>query len=66
MSIDIRSQAGDPESSLVVSTKKLKENGAASVVVEDEDLQDSTASLVLLKSDGEMVIEVKTVIGGEK
>jgi hypothetical protein len=66
LSIDIRSQAGDPESSLVVSTKKLKENGAASVVVEDEDLQDSTASLVLLKSDGEMVIEVKTVIGGEK
>jgi len=66
MSIDIRSHAGDPESSLVVSIKKLKENGTASVVVENEELQGSGASLVLLKSDGEMVIEVKTVIGGEK
>ena len=66
LSIDIRSQTGDPESSLVMSIKKLKDNGTASVVVENEELQGSSASLVLLKSDGEMVIEVKTVIGGEK
>lgn len=64
MSVDIRTQAGDPASSVVVSVKPLKDNGTASVVVENEELQGRTAHLVLLNATGELVAEANTVIGG--
>lgn len=64
LSLDIRTQAGDPASSVVVSVKELKDNGTASVVVEDEELQGQEAFLVLLSADGELVAEANTVIGG--
>jgi hypothetical protein len=63
LSMDIRMQAGDPATSVVVSVKPLKENGTASVVVENEDLQGRDAYLVLLSASGELVAEVNTVIG---
>lgn len=64
LSLDIRTQAGDPASSVVVSVKPLKDNGTASVVVENEALQGRTAFLVLLSATGELVAEADTVIGG--
>ena len=64
LSVDIRTQAGDPASSVVVSVKPLKDNGTASVVVENEELQGRTAHLVLLNATGELVAEANTVIGG--
>ena len=48
---------------MIVSVKPLKENGTASVVVENEELKDSNAFLVLLSATGELVAEVNTVIG---
>jgi hypothetical protein len=62
--LDIRTQAGDPASSVVVSVKPLKDNGTASVVVENEELQGRAAFLVLLSASGELVAEANTVIGG--
>ena len=64
LSLDIRTQAGDPTSSVVVSVKPLKDNGTASVVVENEELQGRAAFLVLLSASGELVAEANTVIGG--
>lgn len=64
LSLDLRMHAGDPTSSVVVSMKPLKENGTASVVVENEDLQGRAAFLVLLSASGELVAEANTVIGG--
>lgn len=64
LSLDIRTQAGDPTSSVVVSVKPLKDNGTASVVVENEELQGRAAHLVLLNAAGELVAEANTVIGG--
>jgi len=64
LSLDIRTQAGDPASSVVVSVKPLKDNGTASVVVENEELQGRAAFLVLLSATGELVAEANTVIGG--
>jgi len=64
LSLDIRTQAGDPASSVVVSVKALKDNGTASVVVENEELQGRAAFLVLLSATGELVAEANTVIGG--
>jgi len=65
LSLDIRTQAGNPASSVVVSMKPLKENGTASVVVENEEIEGHKAFLVLLGTAGELVYEANTVIGGE-
>ena len=65
LTLDIRMHAGDPVSSVVVVVKQLKDNGTASVVVENEDLQGRQAFIVLLSASGELVAEANTVIGGE-
>jgi hypothetical protein len=44
--------------------KPLKENGTASVVIENEELQGNPAHIVLLNAAGELVAEANTVIGG--
>lgn len=64
LSVDVRTQAGNPETSEVVSVKALKDNGTASVVVENEDLAGTNATIVVLDSDGELVAQASTVIGG--
>jgi hypothetical protein len=64
LSLDVRTQPGDSSSSVVVSVKKLKENGTASVVVENEELEGTRAAVVLLEPDGQLAAQVDTVIGG--
>jgi len=64
LSLDVRSHPGDPSSSLVSKVKELREDGTASVVVEDTDLEGSEAFVVLLDENGELTDQVKTVIGG--
>lgn len=66
LSLDIRTQPGDSSSSVVVSVKPLKENGTASVVVEDEELAGHDVTLVLLDALGGLMAQVATVIGGGK
>jgi hypothetical protein len=64
LSLDVRTQPGNASSSVVVSVKPLTKNGTASVVVENEDLEGQTATLVLLDAKGELVAQAATVIGG--
>lgn len=64
LSCDIRSYPGDPASSVVVSSKPLKDNGTASLVVENEDLEGCEVALILLDASGRLVAEARTVIGG--
>lgn len=64
LSMDVRQQPGDAASSVVLSTKVLKENGTASVVVENEVLEGTEATIVLLGAHGELVAQADTVIGG--
>jgi len=66
LSLDIRSQPGNASSSMVVGAKLLKENGTASVVVEDEDREGSEATIVLTDLMGSLVAQCATRIGGEK
>jgi hypothetical protein len=63
--LDVRLAPADPDSSAAVSVKEFKQNGTASVVVEDEELEGRDAYLVVLGSTGELVQQVRTVIGGE-
>lgn len=65
LTLDIRTHAGDLSSSVVVSAKALKDNGTASVVVEDEELEGSEAAIVLTDETGSLVAQIKTTIGGE-
>jgi hypothetical protein len=66
LSLDIRTQPGDSFSSVVVKVNPLKDNGTASVVVENEELERVSATIVLLNSNGELVAQTDTVIGGGK
>jgi len=61
---DIRSYPGDPASTVILSVKPLKDNGTASLVVENEDLEGREAVLVLFDASGRLVAEARTVIGG--
>ncbi|WP_428098057.1 BREX-1 system phosphatase PglZ type B [Candidatus Rariloculus sp.] len=64
LSLDVRSQAGNPSSSVIVSVKPLKDNGTASVVVEDEDMEGREATVVLIDPNGSLVVQIATAIGG--
>ena len=63
--LDIRQQAGNPDTSLVMSVKPVKADGTASVVVEDDELEGAEAVIVLLDENGGLMAQVETVIGGE-
>ncbi len=63
--LDIRTQAGNAQSSVALSIKPLKKNGTASVVVENEDMGGLAAFVVLVDEDGSLMAQADTVIGGE-
>jgi hypothetical protein len=65
LTLDIRTQAGNPSSSMVLGIKPLKDNGAASVVVEDEDMEGHDAMVVLVDANGSLVSQINTTIGGD-
>ncbi|MHC1725670.1 MAG: BREX-1 system phosphatase PglZ type B [Syntrophobacteraceae bacterium] len=62
--LDIRTEPGNALSSIGVSTKPFKENGTATVIVEDESLAGSPATLVLMDQKGELVAQSETTVGG--
>ena len=62
--LDIRTEPGNALSSIGVSTKPFKENGTATVVIEDEDLEGSRATVVLIDQNGELVAQSETTVGG--
>ncbi len=62
--LDIRQAAADASSSLVLAIKPIKENGTASVVVEDEELDGKKAFLVFIDESGHLQAQLDTVIGG--
>ncbi len=64
LSLDIRTRPGNALSSIVKHVKSIKNAGKISVVVENEDLEGQAAMLVLLDSNGGLVRQEATVIGG--
>ena len=62
--LDIRTDAGDAATSVVVGVKPFKDNGTASVVVENEDMEGCSAMVVLLDAQGSLIAQAATVIGG--
>ena len=64
LSLDLRLRSGDASSSIVSAKRPLRDDGTASVVVEDEDLEGREATVVLIDSNGGLVAQLVTVIGG--
>jgi hypothetical protein len=63
--MDIRTRAGNAQTSVALSTKPLKKNGTASVVVENEDMEGIAAVVVLVDETGALMAQMDTKIGGE-
>jgi len=63
--LDVRMNAGDPDSSLVLNIKPLKKSGSASVVVEDDELEGRQAYIVLLNEQKQLILQQVTVIAEE-
>ena len=63
LSLDVRSEFDNSSSSVIVGVKPIKNNGTASVVVEDEDMEGRGAIVVLIDSSGSLVAQITTVIG---
>jgi len=64
INVDIRKQPGDPASSVILSKKLLDTDGKASLLVENEELENSEAFVVLINENDELVTQITTVIGG--
>lgn len=63
--LDIRTHAGNQSSSVTMSERPFREDGTASVVVDDETLAGHEATIVILDSQGTLVGQRNTVISKE-
>lgn len=68
VALDLRTEPGAPESSVALArtAKPLKNNGTVSIVVENEDCEGKAVMLVLLDASGELVAQMKTIVGGDE
>jgi len=66
LTVDIRRRPGEVQSSLVGDKKLIREDGTASVLVGDENLEDVEAFIVLLDMNGELIAQRPTTVGGGK
>ena len=65
LDLDIRLQAGNASTSVVMNTKVIKKTGMGSVVIENEELEEKEAFIVLLKNNKQLQAQVNTKIGGK-
>lgn len=64
LSFDIRTSPPNLMSSVVLNVKPIKSDYTASVVVEDENLIQTTAYIVILDKESNIVSQTQTTIGG--
>jgi hypothetical protein len=63
--LDIRTHVGNSLTSIVMGVKAFKKGGICSVVVEDEELDGTDASIVIIDGEGNLMAQLPTVIGAE-
>ena len=64
LSVALRTQVGNADSTLSQS-KRLDEDGVASLLVANDDLEGTTAAVVVLDANGEVAARQSTIVGGE-
>ena len=62
--VDIRTKASDPKTTLTATSKSPNADGTISLVVPNEDRMGEAALIVILNSDGTVIKQVSTIIGG--
>jgi len=62
--VDIRTKAGDPNTTLITTLKSPKSDGTISLVVPNEDRMGEAALIVILDKDGTVIKQISTIIGG--
>lgn len=63
--VDLRTRVNDPDSSATGGARTVDEQGAASLLVADDDLENRSAAIVVLDAAGEVLMMQKTIVGGE-
>lgn len=64
LSVDLRTQVGDANSS-VSEARPVSDEGAVSLLVVDDGLEGTSAAIVVLDANGQVVARQSTIIGGE-
>ena len=64
--VDVRLFAGDPSSSVALKVSPVRDDGTSSVVVDDDEMDDRDAVVILTDADGKILAQSSTVIGGGK
>jgi len=64
MSVDLRTKAADPATSLTSGVKALDAAGAASLVVLDESREEEAVLVVVLDAAGTVIAQQATTVGG--
>lgn len=66
VALDIRVQAPIAQTSVVARLKTFQNEDSASVIIEDDALEGQNAFVVLVDGAGNVLTELKTVIGGDR
>ena len=64
LSVDLRTRVNDADSS-VSEMRQVDSEGAASLLVADDELEGSPAAVVVLDTNGQVIARQSTIIGGE-
>jgi hypothetical protein len=64
LAVDLRSKVNDPSSS-VSKVRPVDANGAASLLVADDELEGTPAAVVVLDASGQVITKQPTIIGGD-
>ena len=62
--VDIRTKGGDPATTLTAGGKETGAEGEVSLLVEDADREDEAALVVVVGSDGMVLAQTSTIVGG--
>ena len=62
--VDIRTKGGDPTTTLAMGGKELGDEGEVFLLVEDAEHEDEAALVVVVGSDGIVLAQTSTIVGG--
>ena len=65
LQVDLRTRVNDADSSACEGARTVDEQGAASLLVADDDLENRSAAIVVLDAAGEVMAMQATIVGGE-
>lgn len=64
LAVDIRQKAGDPASSLAKQPQAVDDGGMARILVTDDAFEESSAIVVVVDGNGNVIAQRATIVGG--